>query len=177
MILDIEEVSDVLIQDTISGIASERPDLLYTALKYLKRIEHSCQRIEYRHQVSFHMEELLYEWQMKNLSSKEGTLFSEYFYPESKVKTIAVYGLGKLGMLFYNEVKKLPIKIKYGIDQEKQSFESLFIKRPNDTLEPVDWIVVTILMDSIKIKENLKKNYAKKIVTLEELIQNACKTA
>lgn len=116
------------------------------------------------------MERLLYEWHIKNLYNKEGTIFSKYFYEGSNVKTIAIYGLGKLGKIFFDEVRSLPVEIKYGIDKEKRIFEDLTVKRPDEHLELVDWIIVTMMKESKQIKECLEKRCTGKVFTLEELI-------
>lgn len=118
------------------------------------------------------MEELLYKWHMKNVESEAGTVFSKYFCAESGIQNIAIYGLGKLGRLFYEEVKKLPIKVVYGIDQEKEDFQGLPIKRPYDVLNTVDMIVVAVLDNAEEIKANLEQDYKGKIETLNQILQS-----
>ena len=108
---------------------------------------------------------------MKNLESNEGTLFSKYFNKDSDLKTIAIYGLGKLGTLFYNEIKRLPVHIKYGIDREKKSFDSIIIKRVDEKLDDVDCVVVAILKNCKHIKEQLEEIYPGRVVTLIDLIR------
>lgn len=151
-------------KELMTDISSEEPEYLFTAMEHLYR--RGCEL-----QNSRRMEKMLYEWHRKNQNSREGTLFSEYFYEGSKVKTIAVYGLGKLGELFYHEVKQLPVEVKYGIDQEKQEFEALPVKCPGEELEPVDWIIVTMIKDSGLVKKSLAESYRGTIVTLEEIIR------
>lgn len=136
--------------------------------RYKEQTEKDYQTIEKRKK----MEELLYLWHRKNAESEAGTVFSKYFCTESGIQKIAVYGLGKLGQLFYKEVKRLPIKIAYGIDREKKNFEGLSIKRPYEALNIVDVIVIAVLEDAEGIKADLRRNYQGKIVTLNELIQS-----
>ncbi|MGN0157480.1 MAG: hypothetical protein ACI39N_09530, partial [Lachnospiraceae bacterium] len=102
-----------------------------------------------------------------------GTLFSEYFYEKSEIQTIAIYGLGKLGELFYDEIKTLPVKVVYGIDKTKEEFGILPIKRPEDIFETVDRIVVTVLNECDQIKAELEKKTTCQVVTLVELIHRA----
>lgn len=157
-----EEVAE----NTIVEICTKNLEYFFVLLRCLKKER-------YQYKISYDMENLLYEWHIKNLNSQEGTLFSKYFNERSEIKTIAIYGLGKLGTLFYNEIKELPVKIKYGIDVKKQEFETLLVKHPDDSFENVDWIVVTVMKDATKIKENLGKKYDGKIVILEELIYDS----
>ena len=153
-------------ENTIVEICTKNLEYFFVLLRCLKKER-------YQYKISYDMENLLYEWHIKNLNSQEGTLFSKYFNERSEIKTIAIYGLGKLGTLFYNEIKELPVKIKYGIDVKKQEFETLLVKHPEDSFENVDWIVVTVMKDATKIKENLGKKYDGKIVILEELIYDS----
>lgn len=159
-----------LINRTVAEISIEDPFLLPITFKRLKKGEEAFMQKEEACQTSYNMEKLLYAWHKKNLDSRENTLFSRYFYAQSKIKKIAIYGLGKLGTLFYNEIKALPVKVVYGIDRSKEEFHSLDIKRPDEDLEQVDWIVVAMLKDCELTKMNLKNHYKGKIVTLEELI-------
>ncbi|MCI8796015.1 MAG: glycosyltransferase family 2 protein [Dorea sp.] len=158
-----KEVPEEMVKNIFCDIGKEYPELLYIAMKFL-------QKKAYENRISYCMERLLYEWHIKNLYNKEGTIFSKYFYEGSNVKTIAIYGLGKLGKIFFDEVRSLPVEIKYGIDKEKRIFEDLTVKRPDEHLELVDWIIVTMMKESKQIKECLEKRCTGKVFTLEELI-------
>ncbi|MEY8413573.1 glycosyltransferase [Lachnospiraceae bacterium 62-26] len=160
-----EKVPEDIIRRAAYEIVTEHPDYFYVALENLREKEQARKK-------SFCMEKLLYEWHVKNLHSKEGTLFSEYFFQDSDIKTIAIYGMGKIGTLFYNEIKKLPIEVKYGIDKEKKSLDVFPIVHPDDHLEPVDWIVVSMIDNYVQVKEILARKYKGKIVAIQELIQN-----
>lgn len=166
--LSYEDVPEDIIESAAYGIATEYPDYFYVALKCLREKEQVRKR-------SCRMEKLLYEWHVKNHCSKKGTLFSEYFFQNSDVKIIAIYGLGKIGTLFYNEIKKLPVEVKYGIDKEKKGMDIVPVVHPDDFLEPVDWIVVTMIENYVQVKEILAKKYNGKIVTIQELIRNVYK--
>ncbi|MCI9559026.1 glycosyltransferase family 2 protein [Candidatus Ventrimonas sp. KK005] len=152
------------IQRIISKMALKNPDLLFVTLEQLQEKENETNQ-------NYDMENLLYLWHMKNLESNEGTLFSKYFNKDSDLKTIAIYGLGKLGTLFYNEIKRLPVHIKYGIDREKKSFDSIIIKRVDEKLDDVDCVVVAILKNCKHIKEQLEEIYPGRVVTLIDLIR------
>lgn len=117
------------------------------------------------------MKELLYEWHKKSIENSEEDIFLKCFQALGEIQSIAIYGLGKLGKLFYDEVKNLPVTIAYGIDKEKKTFEGLKIKRPCDMLKPVDLIVVAMLENAEEIKGDLKQNYEGEIMTLHELLQ------
>lgn len=111
---------------------------------------------------------LLYTWKIKNNQTEESSLLLKYF--QGKGTVIAIYGLGKWGELFYEEIKKTQVHIMYGIDKNIKEFHGLSIKKPTDKLEKVDFIVVTVFQEFEKIKSELEKNYHGKIVSIETLI-------
>lgn len=161
-----EKISREWKNEVIRRICFENSQLM---ISLLKELETAKERLSNRHG----MEKLLYEWHKKNICSQNGTLFSEYFYEKSEIQTIAIYGLGKLGELFYDEIKTLPVKVVYGIDKTKEEFGILPIKRPEDIFETVDRIVVTVLNECDQIKAELEKKTTCQVVTLVELIHRA----
>jgi len=154
-----------LVQKALSEIGKEDSRLLPEAIRSIIRLQEMFFKTR-------KMEDLLYKWHIKNLYSPNGTIFSKYFCDESNRKNIAIYGLGKLGELFFEEVKDLPINIVYGIDKQKKYFKDIPIHMP-DELEPVDLIVITVLEENEEIKSTLEKKYTGEIISLIELINNA----
>lgn len=149
----------------LSEIGKADSRLLPEAIKIIVRLQEMFSKTR-------KMEEFLYKWHIKNLYSQNGTIFYNYFCSGSKRKNIAIYGLGKLGELFFDEVKNLPINIVYGIDKQKKYFKDIPIHMP-DELEPVDLIVITVMEASEEIKSTLEKRYTGEIISLIELINNA----
>lgn len=118
------------------------------------------------------MEELLCMWHVKSMADKGKTIFSRCFLLGGDVRNIAIYGLGRLGKLFYDEIKCLPVAVRYGIDIEKQSFDGLQVRRPDEALDGVDLIVVALFEEAEEVRRGLRQRFQGKIVTLKELIQS-----
>lgn len=169
---DYVSVPPILIGKTIRKACNHNPmifsEMLFRLEMYGKKIQEDLYVIGKKNK----MEALLYNWHRKSVESENGNAFSKYFCVENGIQNIAIYGLGKLGSLFYEDVKRLPIKIAYGIDQKKENFNGLPIKRPQDILTAVDLIVVAVLENAEEIKADLEKNYKGEIVTLIEVLQS-----
>lgn len=114
---------------------------------------------------------LLYEWKLKGAEGIRRAILSEVSQKQNS--KIAIYGLGAWGELFYREVKDLSLDIAYGIDEKAGEFHSLKIKKPADELEEVDLIVVTVFREYDRIKEELRKKYSGKIISIKSLIRQA----
>ncbi len=167
-----------LIADIIKDACEDKPEIfsemIHRLWMYWKEIHSQYQVIDRQDKVIVRkgeMNDLLYKWHDKNVKNSGETVFLKCFQALGEIQSIAIYGLGKLGKLFYNEVKSLPVTIAYGIDRKSEYFDELEIKRPYDGLNPVDLIVITVLEDAEKIKKDLKQNYDGKILTLKELLQ------
>jgi phosphate/sulfate permease len=101
----------------------------------------------------------------------KGRMLTEYFENHG-FKNIAIYGLGRLGLCLYEELKNSNINVKYGIDKNAATFSYLNLKviSPEIDLEPVDIIVVTKIIEYDKIVEELRKRISCQIVSLEDVI-------
>jgi glycosyltransferase involved in cell wall biosynthesis len=145
-------------------IAQDYPDLFYYTINNLLK-----QNKKYL--TNLDMINIIYQWKQKNIARK-GTIFSNYFYEGSKYKTIAIYGLGNLARLFVQEVKELPVTIKYGIDRQKKDFDDIKVVDILDRLENVDLFIVTVSYGAQELKENLTKMGHNNVYTLREMIEN-----
>ncbi len=114
----------------------------------------------------------IYEWKLKEAKRNGRSIFTELLGDDNK--KIAIYGLGRWGELLYQDIKRLPVEIVYGIDRKANEFHSLQIKRPDATLTKVDLLIVTVFWEFEDIKAKLQENYTGKIVSLEELIHLVC---
>lgn len=111
--------------------------------------------------------ELTNEWlKLKN----QNILITKYF--ESKnIKTIAIYGMGELGIRLYEDLKNSNIDVKYGIDEcGGLPYTSLEILTPDSTFDKVDAIVVTAIFAYNNIKNNLNKKTNIPVISLEDII-------
>lgn len=90
----------------------------------------------------------------------------EDYLKEKGVQTVAIYGMGELGILLYNELKdSTDIQVLYGIDQSGVSaIDDFDVYYPEDDLPDVNLVIVTPIsyMDEIvsKIKGTLDCEFA-----------------
>lgn len=167
MLVDMEGEEEYICKE-IYKYFSTNANVIQNTMKNMQK-----SRIDFRDKLfsQRRLYDLLYEWKKKNGKKEKNTVFYELFSRQEK--TIAIYGLGNWGELFYQEIKNLPVKILYGIDKKVDFFHSLQIRRPTDELEKVDMIVVTVFQEYKEIKEELQKKYQGEIVSIEQLIRLA----
>jgi hypothetical protein len=109
------------------------------------------------------------------------------YFSKQNINTIAVYGLGEIGRVFYTLAKKSGIQIAYCIDTKGSDVISLMNKgrsdiepqditviRPDETYEDVDAIVISVPFDTEVIKQNIKLHTKIKALTLREIIDGSC---
>lgn len=115
------------------------------------------------------MYRLLYNWKLKSDKENEN-LFLNFL---GRNATVAIYGLGQWGELLYQELKKLPVKMVYGIDRSEKHFHALPVKRPDAPLDKVDFIIVTVFKEFDSIKKEIEKSYMGEIISIEAIIDRA----
>lgn len=110
------------------------------------------------------------------LNKNDGKDVGEYF-KENNYKTIAIYGMGTMAELFYEEVKKADVKVAYFIDKNSEELyyglDDISVIGLSDisSQEKVDAIIVTPIYDFDKIEEDLNDKGAEcDIVSLEDVI-------
>lgn len=110
---------------------------------------------------------LICEW----LALKQrGYNLKEYF-EKNNYLSIAIYGMGGLGYLLYDELRNSNIKVKYGIDRESYcTYKDLTIIQPEEISVKVDVIVVTPYLAFNEIKEMLSSKTESTIISLEEVV-------
>lgn len=99
------------------------------------------------------------------------------YFEENKIKSVAIYGMGTMGELFYEEVKKTDVKVSYFIDKNA---EELYYGLDDITVigledikkqEAVDAIVVTPFYDFDAISEDLEDlGIETEVISLEDII-------
>ncbi len=142
-----------LIAGTIAGAGGT---LLYSKTNGLnKGNSNDCDRLNGYY-------ETLAQW----LTNIQNGLHIEDYLKEKGVQTVAIYGMGELGILLYNELKKSSdIQVLYGIDQSGVSaIDDFDVYYPEDDLPDVDLVIVTPIsyMDEIvsKLKGTLDCKFA-----------------
>lgn len=96
----------------------------------------------------------------------------EKYFVEAGYTKIAIYGMGELGMRFYEALKNSKkVNIAYGIDRQiKESMQDIAIYKPTNDLPEVDVIVVSATFDFNVIKQFLAEKVSYAIISLEEIL-------
>ena len=102
--------------------------------------------------------------------SGEGTRrFSEYFNKNS-IRTVAVYGMGAMGILLCDALSENNISIVQMIDAGADDFDKLIgIKKDVDINMPADLLIVSVLKNQKNLVDSLQKKCAIKIIGLIDL--------
>ncbi len=101
---------------------------------------------------------------------EEGRTLSDIL-AQREIFTIALYGMGKIGKHVINELKGSSITVVYAIDRAKSGlYDSIVVKRIDDTLPKVDAVLVAAVYDFDEIEETLRKYVTYPIISLEEIL-------
>ena len=108
-------------------------------------------------------------------NKQNGKSIEEYFQ-NNNIKTVAIYGIGTLGKLLYNDIKNYDIKIQYIIDNscaDIKKYQGVPIIKLKDIklCLNVDAIIITPIGNYIEIIQDIEK-YDTKIqkISLQNLI-------
>lgn len=105
------------------------------------------------------------------INKSKGKMLEVYFI-DNNYKSIAIYGLDKLGLCLYFELKESNIEVKYLIDHRVEHFSYLGINiiPPTGNLTPVDAIVVANVEQLDIISLELRKRGKHNILSLADVI-------
>lgn len=104
------------------------------------------------------------------LVKQEGKNLASYF-EKNNYRKIAVYGMSYAGERLLNELKGSGIEVAYGIDQNADGiYSEIEIVTKEDTLEPVDAIVVTPVFFFQEIEKDLSGKIDCPILSLEDIL-------
>lgn len=90
----------------------------------------------------------------------EGIELADFFH-DRDIGSIAIYGMGEIGQLLYDELaKENPAMVKYAVDQSEQSFrKNLPTFQLEKGLPKVDAIVITPVLITDQIEEEIYDSY------------------
>lgn len=111
---------------------------------------------------------ILAEW----LELKQKGVSIEDFFIKNDFKRIAIYGMGKIGNLLYEELKKTEIEVAYLMDQTgsiEGDLEVISVSKIHD-MEEVDVIVVTASNCFDVIEANLSKKVYAPVISIKEIV-------
>lgn len=118
---------------------------------------------------------LLEQWLENKIYHKE---IADYIVKILKVKTIAIYGAGKIGELIYDDLLEHQLEIKYFIDKNADSLYygiddmTIYNLKEVRRADPVDLIIVTPYQSFENIKKDLERilSFLPKIISIEEIV-------
>lgn len=105
--------------------------------------------------------------EIKQTNGNFGKYFEKYGY-----KKIAIYGMGRLGIRLFYELKDSDVEVAYMIDKKivKSDLEvPCYI--PSGDLPPVDIIVVTPITYYLEIEKNMKNYTNCLIISLDDIVK------
>lgn len=102
---------------------------------------------------------------------KERDIQIERYFIERDYHKIAIYGMGKVGRHFLNEMKGTEIEVLYAIDG-KENLKNQFIPiySLKKDLKEVDVVVVTPVFDYDRIYQAIKEVANFQIVSLDDIL-------
>lgn len=113
--------------------------------------------------------EILSRW----LVLKQDNIDLLEWFKRKDYHTIAIYGMGSLGELFFNECKNGDIEIGYIVDKNADFLDKeIGVLQPDCEYAKVDVIVVTATHVFDKINGMLEEKVEFPIVSLEDIISN-----
>ncbi len=119
--------------------------------------------------------DVTYQWVLNKQNQKT----PDNFFRDEDIKSIAIYGMGSLGELFYNELKDRDIvEVKYFIDQMADLYsyglDNIPVRDCESMMQEgtVDAVIVTPVHIFDDIKNNLQEQgYHGKIFSLRDVME------
>lgn len=112
---------------------------------------------------------LLLKW----ITLKQDHINLGRYFEMHSLYTIAVYGLGERGIRFLDELRDSNVKIQYVVDKNAKQFAVSFpLYTPNEELEEVDAMVVTVLNGFRDIEERMAYKLQCPIISIEDVIES-----
>lgn len=113
---------------------------------------------------------ILEQW----ISNKQNHITVEDYLKQKRYQSAAIYGMGVLGNLLYQELKDSTIQIEYAIDRNANDMHfDIPVVRPSDPYKKTDVIIVTVAADYDKVEGYIKRKSRIPVLPLEEIVYNA----
>lgn len=110
------------------------------------------------------------------INKNEGKSVATYLV-DKNINTVAVYGIGTLGEIFYNDLKETDVKVAYFIDKNAgelcYGLDDIAVVGLDDIAgqDKVDAIVVTPIFDFDEIEKTLEEATDVQLISLEDLVR------
>ena len=98
------------------------------------------------------------------------------YLKRKNIKKVAIYGMGDLGIILYDELIRGGIEISYVIDKNADLLNldiDSDVKSPDDDFCKVDAIIVTSLVYFDEIRSIIENKVPYKILSIETMIDDA----
>lgn len=89
-----------------------------------------------------------------DIFTKVGVAKMNSFFKENGILTVAIYGLGNMGKMLINVMKKFDVKVEYGIDLV-ETINDIKVIRPSDEWPNIDFIIISIKKQSKEIENTI----------------------
>lgn len=134
------------------------------SVKFVKKIEER-EKIIYKYR---QMKIILYGW----LERKRDHRPIENELLEKGMNRIAIYGVGELGKLLYDELEKTSIQVMAGVDQRAIDYKNLVVIPINKCaeLDKIDAIINTVTSEEVEVEKMIHEYYKGPIISILELI-------
>lgn len=100
----------------------------------------------------------------------KGKSVADYF-KQNNIKTVAIYGMGYIGRNLYDELENQGIEIQYVLDRKAEELRDILkINNPDDELENVDAIVVTVVEQEKELIQRLKNCCTYLVIGISEVL-------
>lgn len=135
----------------------------------VERIERYRQKSDADNEVAFYKK--CYDIVCKWMSLKQNGNSLEKYFKQRGYHAIAIYGMGKMGGMLYEDLKDSDIQVKYGIAQGTYcTYPGLRIIKPKDKMDKVDVIVVTPFSAFDEIEMLISEKTDIPVISIEEMM-------
>ncbi len=96
----------------------------------------------------------------------------EYYLNLKNKKNVAIYGYGLLGTHLVSELRESSITVNYIVDREKKdSFCSIPIYKPTDTLPDADIMIITLVNEYEEVYQDMRKKWTGCIMVIDDILE------
>lgn len=160
-------------------IENRRADLSEKRIKLLEKIKTRYLQTEGIMNCEEKAEEVMDEKERKLqeikelwLNDREKEISVDRTLIKKGIQTVAIYGMGYLGCHLYDELENSEIDIKYVMDRELEDLAGVLrVIKLDGELPEVDAVVVTVLGDTNRICNSIRRKCSYKILTLTEVLR------
>ncbi|WP_300809009.1 hypothetical protein [uncultured Acetatifactor sp.] len=93
------------------------------------------------------------------------------YLQKRRIQTIAIYGMGEIGEMLFQNLKNSPVKVLYGIDQRAEQLHSdVPILRLEQIHDEIDMIIITAKVDYQSIRNSLMQYVQCDVMTLDDIL-------